>query len=34
MNRIVNIAGLNIEINTTNIIGRLIAEELGAIKNG
>ena len=34
MNSIVNIAGLNIEIDTTNIIGRLIAEELGAIEVG
>ena len=34
MTKIVNIAGLNIELDTTNIIGRLIAEELGAIKNG
>ena len=32
--KIVNIAGLNIEIDITKSIGRLIAEELGAIKNG
>ena len=32
MGKIVNIAGLNLEIDTRNIIGRLIAEELGAIE--